>query len=251
MSNYTQSTNFATKDALTSGDPLKIVKGTEINTEFVNISTAIATKADLASPTFTGSPVLPTGTTGVTQSAGNNSTALSTTAYTDAAITAVKSALFPVGAIYTAIVSTNPGTLLGFGTWSAFGAGRVMVGFDSGNALFDTAEETGGSADAITVSHTHTATSTVTDAGHTHGLMGAASTGASRGLSESGNRNVQGGDATASRGYIQTAPTGGENFVETKTTGVTVATTNASTGSSGTNANYQPYITVYMWKRTA
>jgi hypothetical protein len=54
MSNYTQSTNFATKDALSSGDPLKIVKGTEINTEFVNISTAIATKADLASPTFTG-----------------------------------------------------------------------------------------------------------------------------------------------------------------------------------------------------
>ena len=54
MSNYTPSTNFATKDALTSGDPLKIVKGTEINTEFVNISVAIATKADLASPTFTG-----------------------------------------------------------------------------------------------------------------------------------------------------------------------------------------------------
>ena len=54
MSNYTQSTNFATKDSLPTGDPLKIVKGTEINTEFVNISTAIATKADLASPTFTG-----------------------------------------------------------------------------------------------------------------------------------------------------------------------------------------------------
>jgi len=251
MSNYTQSTNFATKDALSSGDPLKIVKGTEINTEFVNISTAIATKADLASPTFTGSPVLPTGTTGVTQSAGNNSTALSTTAYTDAAITAVKSALFPVGAIYTAIVSTNPGTLLGFGTWSAFGAGRVMVGFDSGNALFDTAEETGGSADAITVSHTHTATSTVTDAGHSHGLMGSSSTGTTRGLVEGTNRNVQGGDGTPSRGYVQTASTGGENLVETKTTGVTVATTNASTGSSGTNANYQPYITVYMWKRTA
>lgn len=54
MSNYTQSTNFATKDALPSGDPLKIVKGTEINTEFNNISVAIATKADLTSPTFTG-----------------------------------------------------------------------------------------------------------------------------------------------------------------------------------------------------
>lgn len=46
MSNYTQSTNFATKDALPSGDPLKIVKGTEINTEFANIAIAVATKAD-------------------------------------------------------------------------------------------------------------------------------------------------------------------------------------------------------------
>ena len=54
MSNYVQSTNFATKDALSSGDPLKIVRGTEINTEFNNIATAVATKADLASPTFTG-----------------------------------------------------------------------------------------------------------------------------------------------------------------------------------------------------
>jgi hypothetical protein len=46
MSNYTKSTNFATKDNLTSGNPLKIVKGTEIDTEFNNIATAIATKQD-------------------------------------------------------------------------------------------------------------------------------------------------------------------------------------------------------------
>ena len=248
MSNYTQSTNFATKDALTSGDPLKIVKGTEINTEFVNISVAIATKADLASPTLTGTPLAPTAT------AATNNTQIATTAYTDAAVTAataaIKSALFPVGAIYTAVVSTNPATLLGFGTWTAFGAGRVMVGFDSGNALFDTAEETGGSADTITVTHTHTATSTVTDAGHSHGLMGADDTGITRGLSESTSRNVQGGDSTTNRGYKTTAPTGGENLVQTQTTGITVATTNASTGSTGTNANIQPYITVYFWKRT-
>ena len=62
MSNYTKSTNFATKDALTSGNPLKIVKGTEIDTEFNNIQTAIATKSDLASPTFTGTVVIPTAT---------------------------------------------------------------------------------------------------------------------------------------------------------------------------------------------
>jgi hypothetical protein len=57
MTNYTKSTNFATKDTLTSGDPLKIVKGTEINTEFDNIQTAVNSKADTASPTFT-TPVL-------------------------------------------------------------------------------------------------------------------------------------------------------------------------------------------------
>lgn len=64
MSNYTQSTNFATKDALPSGDPLKIVKGTEINTEFANIAIAVATKADLVSPSFT-TPALGTPSAGV------------------------------------------------------------------------------------------------------------------------------------------------------------------------------------------
>jgi hypothetical protein len=52
MSDYTKSTNFASKDSLSTGNPLKIVKGTEIDTEFNNIQTAVATKADLASPTF-------------------------------------------------------------------------------------------------------------------------------------------------------------------------------------------------------
>ena len=54
MSNYTKSTDFASKDSLPSGNAGKIVKGTEIDTEFNNIATAVATKADLASPSFTG-----------------------------------------------------------------------------------------------------------------------------------------------------------------------------------------------------
>jgi hypothetical protein len=226
MTNYTKATNFATKDALSSGNPLKIVKGTEIDTEFNNIATAVATKADLASPTFTGTPTLPTGTIATTQSAGNNTTAIATTAFVQAAI----ALLYPVGSIYTnASVSTNPATLLGFGTWTAFGAGRVMVGFDAGNALFDTAEETGGSADAITVSHTHTAT--VTDPGHLHtyerpSIGAAASGGGSNSIFNYPSANTS-----------------------TATTGITVS--NSTTGSSGTDANYQPYITVYMWKRTA
>ena len=60
MTAYTKSTNFATKDTLTSGDPLKIVKGTEINTEFDNIATAVNSKTDIASPTFTGTVTIPT-----------------------------------------------------------------------------------------------------------------------------------------------------------------------------------------------
>jgi len=57
MSNYTKSTNFATKDSLSSGNPLKIVKGTEIDTEFNNIQTAIATKLDSSSGTISGATI--------------------------------------------------------------------------------------------------------------------------------------------------------------------------------------------------
>lgn len=59
MSNYTKTTDFAAKDALTTGDPNKVVKGSEIDDEFDNIATAVATKADKASPTFTGTVTLP------------------------------------------------------------------------------------------------------------------------------------------------------------------------------------------------
>jgi hypothetical protein len=54
------------------------------------------------------------------------------------------SACWPVGSVFTSVVATNPSTLLGFGTWTAIAAGRVLVGLDSGDANFDTAEETGG-----------------------------------------------------------------------------------------------------------
>jgi len=54
MSNYTKSTNFAVKDTLASGNPAKIIKGSEIDAEYTAIQTAVATKSDAASPTFTG-----------------------------------------------------------------------------------------------------------------------------------------------------------------------------------------------------
>jgi hypothetical protein len=227
MSNYTKATNFATKDTLPTGDSGKIVKGTEIDSEFNAIASAISSKADTASPTFTGTPAAPTA------ASGTNTTQLATTAF----VTAALGAIYPVGSIYiNATSSSNPSTLLGFGTWEAFGAGRMMVGLNASDASFDTAEETGGSKDAIVVSHTHTATSTVTDPGHTHDLPGfsGAVAGVDAGIYPSG---LEINNITYT--------------TQSKTTGITVATTNASTGSSGTNANLPPYIVVRMWKRTA
>lgn len=83
MTNYTQLTNFATKDNLTSGNANKIIKGAEINAEFVAIETAVNSKADTASPTFTGTPAAPTATS------GTDTTQLATTAFVQDAVGAL------------------------------------------------------------------------------------------------------------------------------------------------------------------
>lgn len=222
MSNYTKLTAYDTKDSLTTGDPLKRVKGTELDDEFDAIAVAIATKADSVSPSFSGTPTVPTA------SFGTSSTQAASTAFVQAAMQAALAAVYPIGSVYTNISnSTNPATLLGFGTWVAI-AGRVVVGLDAGNAAFDTAGETGGSADAIVVSHTHTAT----DSGHTHqagtwtGYYGA------------------GGGPNTFNGFVQPNST---NLSGSSTANISVSTE----GSSGTNANLQPYVVAYVWKRTA
>ncbi len=144
-------------------------------------------------------------------------------------------AVYPVGSVYiNAAVSTNPATLLGFGTWVAFGTGRVLVGVDSGDTSFDALGETGGSKDAIIPSHTHTAS--VTDPGHNHTLTGRQHAGASGSLNEFG-------DSQSPETFSNTTS------IQTATTGITVS--NSTVGESVTNKNLQPYITVYMWKRTA
>jgi len=91
--------------------------------------------------------------------------------------------------------------------------------------------QTGGSKDAITVSHTHTATSTVTDPGHFHTVPPSVS------------------DAIGGGGAVQAYRGAGPSNTSTATTGVTVATTNATAGSSGTNANLVPYFALaYIMK---
>lgn len=308
MSDYVKSTNFASKDSLASGNPLKIVKGTEIDTEFNSIATAVATKADLVSPALTGTPTAPTATGGTnttqvattafvtsavataastaastyaplaspaltgtptapTAAAGTNTTQIATTAFvtsilnspaltgtptaptaaagtnttqiaTTAFVTAGLQAAYPVGSIYmNASSSTNPATLFGFGTWVAFGAGRMPVGFSSGDALFGTVGNTGGSRDATLPSHTHT----ITDPGHSHAPPS--------GLTGPWLSNPFSGD-----GSIDSSTTSGPNERNSTTGNTQSATTGISVNSAGTsatNANLPPYITVYMWQRTA
>ena len=223
--NYTKSTNFASKDSLASGNPLKIVKGTEIDTEFNNIATAIATKADLVSPALTGTPTAPTA------AAGTVSTQIATTAF-------AAQAAYPVGSIYmNASSSTNPATLFGFGTWTAFGTGRMLVGYSSGDSLFGTVGNTGGSRDSTLPSHTHT----ITDPGHSHAPPS--------GLNGPWLSNSFSGD-----GAIDSSTTTGPNEKNPATGNTQSATTGISinsAGTSATNANLPPYITVYMWQRTA
>jgi hypothetical protein len=191
---------LAPSQASASGKYLKS-NGTDTSWDALDISTG----------DITGTLPVANGGTGVTTAA--------------AITTLVGNLLFPIGAIYTATVATNPGTLLGFGTWTAFGAGRVMVGNGGGFS----AGATGGSADAVVVSHTHTAT--VTDPGHSHTYT------------TYGNTQPQSGSSTQCLVSPSTRTT------STATTGVTVS--NSTEGVSGTNANLQPYIVVYMWERTA
>jgi len=80
---------------------------------------------------------------------------------------------FPVGSVFISVVATDPNTLLGYGTWAAIGAGKVLVGLDSGDSDFDTVEEVGGSktvAAAGTVSAPAISGSTEAEAAHTHSV---------------------------------------------------------------------------------
>lgn len=152
---------------------------------------------------------------------------------------------WPVGCLFTSVVDTDPAILLGFGVWSAVGAGRVLVGKDSGDADFDTLEETGG-AKSVTLteaqmpSHTHAqnAHNHLQDP-HTHTLpVGATDDTAAPFDRADAGTNASGANASTNVGST-TATCQGATAV------------NQNTGGGQAHSNVQPYLVVRFWKRTA
>jgi len=197
----------------------------------------------------------------------------------DAINSTIINAVYPVGCIYTSIVATNPGTLFGVGTWAAFGAGRVPVGFDAGQTEFDTVEETGGEktvalSEAQIASHFHTAAGTYcesrnADVNHDHTITtGGASADHTHQTPAAISDAVAGNVAKNASGWgvASTAVVGtsGGRSADHTHSGTTSASgiahkhgidipnlTTDSKGSGNAHNNLPPYIVVYMFKRTA
>jgi hypothetical protein len=222
MSNYIKATDFSVKDGLTTGDPDKRIKGVEIDDEFDALAIAIATKADLTSPAFLGIPTAPTATPGTT------TTQVATTAFAATAATNAANASFPIGGIimWSGSIGTIPAKwqLCDGTNGTPDLRNRFIIGAGSTYEV----NATGGSADAIVVSHTHTASTNTTGA-HTHNVaFGSNDTTGASALVSPGNTN---GSQTP---FAQVATSSAGSHSHT-------VTVNA-TGSSGTNANLPPYF---------
>jgi hypothetical protein len=159
--------------------------------------------------------------------------------------------VYPVGSIYMSVLAANPSTLFG-GTWAAWGTGRVPVGVDTNNTAFDTVEETGGklAMDVADIpAHTHPGVDHLhPGVDHLHG----GGSGSYLKYVGSGGPNSLASNSGTSIAWAAIPTTGGAD--RSLTTGA--ADRNLTTGNNNgavanpTN-NVQPYITCYMWKRTA
>jgi len=141
----------------------------------------------------------------------------------------IMKAMYPIGAVVTLGVSTNPATLFGFGTWTAI-AGRVIVGIDAGQTEFDTLNETGGAK-------THTLTESEMPS-HTHVQNAHSHTTASRDTATAFGSVARVAQPSNS-GSNSTVPTSSDTAV------------NQNAGGGGAHNNLQPYIVKYVWERTA
>ena len=221
MSNYNLQVTWSGKDALSDSDPDKVISGDDFHTEFTAVKTAVNTKAEIngsATETFSA----------VTAASGTNTTQVATTAFVTTAVAAIN--VYPIGSIFTTVTayadSAAVVTAIGGTTWVVFAAGKMLVGLDSGDADFDTVEETGGAKTHTLItaelpSHSHIVP-------HWHGA----------------NYSSSGYTWTTAAGST-TDKSGGQGYS-------TNDNANSQTTGSGTaHNNMSPYIVVYMWKRTA
>lgn len=247
MADYTKIVNYAAKDALVEGDPNKIIKGTELDAEFVAIQTAVSSKANLNSPVFTGIPRAPTA------ALGTNTTQVATTAF-------VMANAIPVGGIimWSGVVSTIPsGWALCNGSNGTpdlrnkfiIGAGDTYAPAATGGASTVTLVE------ANLPAHTHTWTGTAATGGsHNHNV------------SDPEHTHTVGNTVVSGSGNYGTVAGGSWGFTNTTTSssssvGISLAAhaghthdvtgTNANTGS-GTAVNIlPPYLALAYIMRTA
>jgi len=123
MSNYSKLTNFTAKDSLPTGDANKIIKGSEIDAEFLAISSAITSKANSASPILTGTPTAPTAST------GSNSTQIATTAFVNAM---VNTSAFTIEEVGTDLLFKYNGTAVAkLSSAGAFSAIDNLTAYDT------------------------------------------------------------------------------------------------------------------------
>jgi len=162
--------------------------------------------------------------------------------------------------VFISVVNSDPGPLLGYGTWTVFATGRMLIGVDAGDPSWDAPEETGG-AKTVTLSeseipsHTHIQNShnhtqdahTHVQNSHTHVITSQTATTGSATSYEHGVLDTSSAEAEA------TEVTGATTAVNQNATATNQAATatNQNTGGGGAHDNMPPYISVYMWKRVS
>ena len=154
--------------------------------------------------------------------AGSSSAGGAATSLSSSGIVEVMKKIYPVGCIYMSVNSTNPKSIFGFGTWVAWGSGRVPVGVNTSDSNFNTVEKTGGAASVTLTANQMPSHS------HTTGVFNSVSD-----ITENGQEGlwIVGGN--------QEATAFGESMPS------------RDAGGGQAHTNLQPYITCYMWKRTA
>lgn len=168
---------------------------------------------------------------------------------------------WPIGSVYiNASDNTNPGTLLGVGTWQVFGTGRTMVGIDTSNGIMDTIGETFGLANTTLPIHTHgmsgtgnIVNGTITAGGvTTQGSVGGSTikTPSPSGAFQTASGNITLTGAVAGR-TILNETLSGTYYTGFSINGGAHSHTIFDAGSNPTNTNYQPSIVVYMWRRVS